>query len=117
MTPTGSSEAKGLLSAKRKGEPKGRTKTSKGCSSKAKAKSMPKGKKKEAALESSREARRQAMLAAVPKKVQLQFQNGCSKCRYTRCTVSCWRSRGFESTYRIFCTVRDLKGNTWQKPK
>ena len=71
VTPTRSSEAKGLPSAEGKGGPKGLTKTSKGCSSKAKAKSMPQGKKKEAAAESSREARRQAMLAAVPKKVQL----------------------------------------------
>ena len=46
--------------------------------------------------ESLRAARRRAILQLVPKKMQQQFKNGCSKCRFTRCTVSCWMSRGFE---------------------
>ena len=54
--------------------------------------------KAKATSQAAREARRKAMLAAVPKAVQAQFKNGCSKCRYTRCTVSCWRARGFVST-------------------
>ena len=60
---------------------------------KGKATVTPKGAN---AAGSDRAARRQAILACVPKKIQLKYRSGCSKCRYTRCTVSCWRSRGFE---------------------
>lgn len=93
VAPMGCSAPKGSAA----GERKKHGKTSTGCRISAKGTAKPKG-KTEATATSSREARRRAILAVVPKKVQLQFKNGCSKCRYTNCTVSCWRSRGFVAT-------------------
>ena len=90
MAPKGCSDRK--ASAAAKGKSSGKTSTGCPMSAKAKAKRTD---PKAATVTLSRQARRQAILAVVPKKVQLQFQNGCSKCRYTNCTVSCWRSRGF----------------------
>ena len=90
MAPKGCSDRKAFAAAK--GKSSGKTSTGCPMSAKAKAKRTD---PKAATATLSRQARRQAILAVVPKKVQLQFQNGCSKCRYTNCTVSCWRSRGF----------------------
>lgn len=96
--PTGAVGSKRSSVATAAALPKGKTKTSKKLevakrSSKGKGTVTPKGAKVAA---SDRAARRQAILASVPKKIQAQYRKGCSKCRYTRCTVSCWRSRGFE---------------------
>ena len=43
----------------------------------------------------SKDAERKAILSKVPAAVRKQFANGCSKCRYTTCTSSCWRGRGY----------------------
>lgn len=43
----------------------------------------------------SKDAERKALLAKIPAAVRKQFANGCSKCRYTNCTPSCWRGRGY----------------------
>ena len=96
--PTGAVGSKRSTVATAAAMPKGKTKTSKKPevakrSSKGKGTVTPKGAKVAA---SDRAARRQAYLASMPKKIQAQYRKGCSKCRYTRCTVSCWRSRGFE---------------------
>jgi hypothetical protein len=98
MLPTGAVGSKRSNVAKASAMPKGKIKTSKKPevakrSSKGKVTVTPKGANVAA---SDRAARRQAILASVPKKIQAQYRKGCSKCRYTRCTVSCWRSRGFE---------------------
>ena len=90
LAPMGCSDR--TVSKAAKGKSPGKTSTR--CPMSAKAKAKRTG-ATTATATSSRQARREAILAIVPKKVQLQFQNGCSKCRYTNCTVSCWRSRGF----------------------
>eukprot|EP00435_Cladocopium_sp_Y103_P061098 s891_g22.t1 len=43
----------------------------------------------------SKDAERKALLSKIPAAVRKQFANGCSKCRYTTCTPSCWRGRGY----------------------
>eukprot|EP00435_Cladocopium_sp_Y103_P074288 s636_g47.t2 len=48
----------------------------------------------------SRDARRVRLIQSrVPKAVQDQFRDGCSKCYYRKgCTLSCWTMRGFDMT-------------------
>ena len=65
-------------------------------SKKAKSKAKPKAQTATKPKgQMSREERRRAILAVVPKAMQQRYKDGCSKCRYTRCTVSCWIGRGF----------------------
>ena len=46
----------------------------------------------------SREARRLRLINVfVPKHIQEEYRDGCSKCYYRKgCTLSCWKLRGFE---------------------
>ena len=62
------------------------------------------GAKKPARMESARpavevldrEARRQRILALVPKALQEQYKDGCGKCFWRAyCTPSCWKLRGY----------------------
>jgi hypothetical protein len=45
-----------------------------------------------------REARRQRILALVPKALKEQYKDGCCKCYWrSYCTPSCWKLRGYEA--------------------
>jgi hypothetical protein len=48
-----------------------------------------------AAAPLGREAKRQQLLRKIPEDLKRKYKNGCSKCRYTFCTPSCWAGRGF----------------------
>ena len=43
-----------------------------------------------AAAPLGREAKRQQLLRKIPEDLKRKYKNGCSKCRYTFCTPSCW---------------------------
>ena len=68
----------------------------------------------------SKDAERKAILSKVPAAVRKQFANGCSKCRYTTCTPSCWRGRGYFWTWQTHqrdCAVENRKCSriSWQR--